>query len=176
MLAALLALAQAVPSPIPLGHGANWEYRESYAEQHAGIAAIEDATTRFRMHRTKSGSYYVTQKGGADPSSGPVERGPDWIKLLPWTGEDALPLPLREGAVGPGSSPDHAGWKVEAEEEVSVPAGTFRAWRCAIRGWTNESILWIAPGVGIVKETQGTPRRQPEIERVLLRWQPGGSE
>ncbi len=174
MLTALLALAQAVPSPIPLGNGAVWEYRESYAEQHAGIAAIEDTATRFRIHRTKSGGYYVTQRGGADPASGPVERGPDWIKLLPWTGEDALPLPLREGSVGPGSSPDHPGWKVEAEEEVSVPAGTFKAWRCTIRSWTNESILWIAPGVGIVKETQGTPRRQPEIERVLVRWSPGG--
>jgi hypothetical protein len=60
-------------------------------------------------------------------------------------------------------------WKVEAEEEVSVPAGTFRALRCALRTPTTVAILWIATGVGVVKEQQGTPKARPQIERVLLR-------
>jgi hypothetical protein len=169
-----LRLAQAAgdDSPIPLAAGSFWEYLESYAEQHAGVAAIEDATTRFTMQRGRKG-FYVAQRGGADPASGPVERGEGWIRLLPWTGEDALPLPLAPGRVGPGSSPDHAGWRVEAEEEVTVPAGTFKALRCAIRSWTQVSQLWIAPGVGVVKETQGVPGRTPEIERVLTRWRRG---
>jgi hypothetical protein len=175
---ALLALwlAQSVggdDSPIPLAPGNFWEYLESYAEQHAGVSAIEEATTRFEMRRGRRG-FYVVQKGGADPTSGPVERGLGWIRLLPWTGEDALPLPLVAGRVGPGSSADHAGWKVEEEEELTVPAGTFKTLRCAIRTWTQVSLLWIAPGVGVVKETQGVPGRTPEIERVLLRWRRGG--
>jgi hypothetical protein len=31
------------------------------------------------------------------------------------------------------------------------------------------SLLWIAPGVGVVKESSGAPGQRPEIERVLLR-------
>lgn len=160
-------------SPIPLAHGSFWEYRESYAEHRGDVAATSDETTRFEMRSGRRG-FYLTQKGGADPVSGPVERGAGSIRLLPWTGEDALPVPLALGRVGPGSSADHNGWKVEAEEEVVVPAGAFRAFRCAIRTWTQVSILWIAPGVGVVKETQGTPGRKPELERVLLRWRRGG--
>ncbi|HKC11674.1 MAG TPA: hypothetical protein VKI41_06415, partial [Vicinamibacteria bacterium] len=63
-----------------------------------------------------------------------------------------------------------AAWTVEEVEEVTVPAGTFAALRCALRTRHNASVLWIAPGVGVVRETQGTPGRRPEIERVLLRW------
>lgn len=165
--------ARTAESPIPLVHGSVWEYRESYAESRDAVDAIEETTTVFRIHRGQKG-YYVAQKGGADPTSGPVEQGPDWIRLLPWTGEDSLPLPLLVGRVGPGTSAGSKGWSVEAEESVTVPAGTFKALRCTIRSWTNLSVLWIVPGVGIVKETQGTPGRRPEIERVLLRWHRGG--
>ena len=49
-----------------------------------------------------------------------------------------------------------------------MPAGRFKALRCALRTWRSESVLWIAPGVGVVRETQGSPGRRPEIERVLL--------
>jgi len=30
-------------------------------------------------------------------------------------------------------------------------------------------VLWIAPGIGVVREIQGAPGQRPEIERVLLR-------
>jgi hypothetical protein len=156
-------------SPIPLAPGSHWEYRESYSEQHGEVAATEDTTTRFVLRRGRRG-LYVYQSGGADPVSGPVEAGPGWLRVLPWTGEDALPSPLGVGEVGPGSAADHAGWRVEAIEEVAVPAGVFNAFRCAIRTWTHVSVLWITPGVGVVKETHGAPQRRPEIERVLLRW------
>jgi hypothetical protein len=61
---------------------------------------------------------------------------------------------------------------VDAEEEVVVPAGLFRALRCVLRGPGSESVLWVVPGVGVVRETQGSgrPGRRPEIERVLLKW------
>ena len=53
----LLVLAQApvagasLESPVPLAHGSFWEYRESYAEHRDQVDAIEEATTRFEMHR-----------------------------------------------------------------------------------------------------------------------------
>jgi hypothetical protein len=99
-----------------------------------------------------------------------VEAGEGWIRLTPWTGEDALPLPLEVGRTGPRAE-GSAAWRVEAEEDLTVPAGTFRAFRCALRAPGTASLLWIAPGVGVIKETQGDrPGRRPEIERVLLRW------
>jgi hypothetical protein len=148
--------------------GTWWEYRESYAEPVGGIDAITDETTRFEVRGSRE-QPFLLQTGGADPGSGPVESGEGWIRLGPWTGEDALPLPLEVGRTGPPSEAG-PGFAVEAEEEVSVPAGTFSTLRCALRTRENESVLWIAPGVGVVRETQGTPGQRPEIERVLLRW------
>jgi hypothetical protein len=154
---------------IPLKPGAFWEYRESYAERMGEIDSISDEITRFEVRRTP-GHFVIRQTGGADPASGPVEEGEGWIRLTPWTGEEALPVPLEVGRSGPPSEAGAAVWKVEAEEALTVPAGTFRALRCALRTPTSVAILWIAAGVGVVKEQQGTPKARPQIERVLLRW------
>jgi hypothetical protein len=165
---ALLAPQVADPnaSPVPLSVGTWWEYRESYTEHREGIDSTSDDVTRFAVVSGR----LIVQNGGADPVSGPVERGEGWIRLAPWTGEEALPLPLEPGRAGPALEPDVEPWRVEAEEQVSVPAGTFKAMRCAVRTWRIVSVLWIAPGVGVVREVQGVPGYRPEIERVLLRW------
>ena len=161
----LLTLLEA---PLPLEPGSYWEYRESYTEQLGAVAATQDEVTRFEV-RGSPRHPFLNQIGGADPSPGPIEQGPDWLRMAPWTGEDPLPLPLEVGRKGPASEAGGA-WTVEAEEQVEVPAGSFKALRCAIRTWQVESVLWIAPGIGVVRETQGVPGKQPEIERVLLRW------
>ena len=152
--------------------GAWWEFRESYSVHVEGIDSITDELTRFEVRGTVE-QPFVHQSGGADPASGPVEAGEGWIRLGPWTGEDALPLPLAVGRTAPPSE-GGPGFTVEAEEEVTVPAGTVRALRCALRTRRSESVLWIVPGVGIARETQGAPGMRPEIERVLLKWEPAG--
>jgi hypothetical protein len=167
-------LAAAVVFVFSLEPGRSWEYRESYAEHVGGIDSITDETTRFEV-RGSLERPFIHQSGGADPASGPVEVGEGWIRLGPWTGEDALPLPLEVGRTAPPSDAG-AGFTVEAEEEVTVPAGTFRTLRCALRTERSEAVLWIAHGVGVVRETQGTPGRRPEIERVLLRSEPPGAK
>ncbi len=161
-------LLAAVAFVFSLQPGTWWEFRESYSEPVGGIDSITDDLTRFEVRGTIERPF-LQQTGGADPGSGPVEAGEGWIRLGPWTGEDTLPLPLVVGRSGPASEAG-PGFTVEAEEQVSVPAGTFRALRCALRTRQNESVLWIVPDVGIVRETQGTPGQRPEIERVLLRW------
>lgn len=164
----LLALAPAL-APLPLEPGTYWVYRETYTEYLGALDAHTEENTRFEV-RGSPARPFLLQMGGADPASAPIEWGDDWLLLPPWTGEDALPLPLDVGSArssGDGGAP---GWTVEAEEQVSVPAGTFTALRCALRTPTSESLLWIAPGVGVVRETQGAPGRHPEIERRLLRW------
>jgi len=164
------ATVGSVDDPVPLRPGTYWVYRESYTENLRGLDATQDARTRFVV-RGSPGALFIHQSGGFDPAPGPVERGAGWLQLGPWTGEDALPLPLEVGRSRPAGGGTLEGWTVEALESVSVPAGDFAAaFRCALRTRRNISILWIVPGVGIVRETQGVPRRRPEIERVLLEW------
>ena len=164
----ITALLLAAALPFPLDNGASWVYREAYTEKRRGLDAITEEETRFEV-RHGPRQILVVQSGGADPAGAvPVELGPDFVHLGPWTGDEALPLPLEVGRSGPAEE-DRAAWVVEALEGVNVPAGAFTAFRCALRTWRSESLLWIAPGVGVVKETIGVPGQRPEIERVLLR-------
>jgi len=156
--------------PFALGPGTWWEYAETYTIDLDGVDASTDERTRFQVRRGRRGALYIHQEGGADPVSGPVEIGRDSARLTPWTGEQALPLPLTPGRDAPSGGEGGVLWTVEGWEEVDVPAGRFRALRCAWRSYLNVSLLWIAPGVGVVREEQGTPGRRPEIARVLLRW------
>jgi hypothetical protein len=168
----LLALLEcpAPECPIPLEPGTWWLYREAYTEHLGSLDSTSEDTTRFEV-RGREGRLFLNQTGGADPSPGAIEEGDGWIRLGPWTGEEALPLPLAPGRSGPPAE-GGGGWTVEAEEAIAVPAGTFHALRCALRTRRTVSILWIAPGVGVVRETHGTPGQRPEIERVLIRWGP----
>jgi len=162
----ILSLAS---SPIPLAPGTWWEYRESYTERIGTLDSTQDDVTRFSVGGSGERPF-VHQTGGADPVSGPVELGDGWIVVAPWTGEDRLPLPIAPGRTGPPGPGGIAGWTVEAWETVTVPAGIFEALRCALRTRRAASVLWIVEGIGVVRETHGTPGRKPEIERVLLRW------
>jgi acetylornithine deacetylase/succinyl-diaminopimelate desuccinylase-like protein len=164
-----LARSAIAQNPIPLDPGTWWVYREAYTERIGALDSIEEDTTRFQVTGSRARPF-ISQSGGADPAPGPVERGEGWIRLGPWTGEEALPVPLVPGRRGPTLPGAAAGWEVEGDEEVQVPAGTFRTRRCALRTRQIEAVLWIAPGVGVVRETQGVPGLRPEIERVLLKW------
>lgn len=163
------APSSAAPAAVfPLAAGTFWIYRETYTEHLGELDSSQEARTRFEVRGSRARPF-VLQTGGFDPAPGPVEHGDGWLRLAPWTGEDALPWPPDVGREAPG--PDGApGWRVEAEEDVSVPAGTFTARRCALRTSSSEAVLWIVAGVGVVRETQGEPGRRPEIERVLVQW------
>lgn len=166
--ASVLLVALAVELPFPLEGGGFWVYREAYAERRGALDAISEDETRFAVRRS-SRQVLLVQTGGADPAGAvPVELGPGFVRLGPWTGEEPLPLPLEIGGRGPAED-ERPGWVVEALEQVEVPAGRFQAFRCALRTWRSESVLWIAAGVGVVKETIGVPGQRPELERVLLR-------
>jgi hypothetical protein len=164
----LLLLQAVLGTTIPLEPGRFWEYREFYTEELNGVLSTTDEITRFEIRRA-GGHRFLHQTGGADPSSGLIEEGEGWIRIGAWTGEEPLPLPLEIGRVGPSPEGGERGWAVEAEEEVDVPAGRFKALRCALRTWRSVSILWIAPALGVVREVQGAPGQHPEIERVLVR-------
>src|SRR5262252_5255902 len=145
MIALLLLLLEAVP--VPLAPGTWWEYQEAYSVPSGELDLITDDVTRFAVSGSAAHPF-IHQTGGADPASAPVEQGEGFIRLGPWTGEEALPLPIEVGRAGPSSEGEEP-WRVEAEEEVTVPAGTFKALRCAVRTRTSAAVLWIAPGVGV---------------------------
>ena len=164
----LLLLAAGLLGPIPLEPGTFWEYRESSTENLLGVYATEDAVLKIEV-RAGTAGLVLAQTGGFEaPFLVPVERGRDWIRLGTFTGEEPLPLPLELGRRGPDSE-GGPGWSVEAEEEVVVPAGAFRALRCALRTWRCVSLLWIAEGTGVVRQTEATAGSPPFLERVLLR-------
>lgn len=168
----MIALVLAAALPFPLEAGSSWVYREAYAEKHGEVDVVTEEETRFEV-RERGRQILVVQTGGADPAgTGPVETGEGFVRLGPWTGEEPLPVPLQVGRSGPPAEDGRPGWTVEAEEEITVPAGTFKVFRCALRTWRSESVLWIAPGLGVVRETQGAPGARPEIDRVLLRAAP----
>jgi hypothetical protein len=165
----VLLLLNPASADWPFAPGTWWDYRELSREKVGPIWSASEAETRFTVRGSLIRSF-IAQEGGAEPSSGPVELGPDWVRLVPWTGEEALPWPLRVGAAGPSADDGTPGWRVELEETVSVPAGTYRTFRCALRTSVSWSVLWVAPDIGIIKEEHGAPRDPPELERVLLRW------
>ena len=156
-------------SPIPLTPGTWWEYRESYTERVGGLGSTSDDSTRFEVRGSLARPFLI-QRGGFDPASGPIERGESWLRIGPWTGEEALPLPLEVGQQGPVNEGGPERWTVATEESVTVPAGNFRALRCDFVTRRSASTLWIAPGIGVVRETYGEPGRHPDLERVLVRW------
>jgi hypothetical protein len=164
----LLALISP-PSIVPLGPGTWWEYREILREKSGELWVATELETRFVV-RGSVRRPFIDQEGGADPSPGPAEWGEAWLRLIPWTGEEALPLPLVVGATGAGMEEHLRGWEIEAEETLIVPAGEFRALRCALHAPEAESVLWIVPGVGVVRETHGTAGLPPQLERILVRW------
>ncbi|MCU0242920.1 MAG: hypothetical protein MUF51_10910 [Vicinamibacteria bacterium] len=162
------ALPQAAPAALPLTPGRWWEYEELLTEKIGPLRSTSEARTRFEI-ASEGRRRILRQFGGFDPGSGPVETGANWIRLGPWTGEQLLPLPLEVGAIGPASD-GMPGWHIEAEEEVEVPAGRFRALRCTLRTDGNVAILWIAPTVGVIREQSGPSIEHPEMERRLVKW------
>ncbi len=64
----------------------------------------------------------------------------------------AIPFPIAPGGGGEVPSLFPATYTVVARESVTVPAGTFDAWRVSIQDKVNQpAAVWIAPGTGVIK-------------------------
>jgi hypothetical protein len=96
--------------------------------------------------------------------------GEGFLRFGILTGDEALPLPLR---VETPPVADPSRFTVEGEEVLEVPSGIYLTLRCAVRTARFVSILWIAEGVGVVRQVEGRPGAHPDLERVLLRWGDG---
>ena len=176
----LIALLLCLPAPdethLPLGKGAKWTYATDYDEETdivhevTGLEKVGDVECFVVEHRTEfnvgkpderirimrkewlargpSGVLiHKTQRGGTQ-----LEVPTPFFKLKE---------PIRKGDEWKGTakaSTNSPTWHVvvEDQEEVEVPAGTFKAWKLMfkIESGTRhkaEGFEWYAPGVGIVR-------------------------
>lgn len=153
--------------PFSIAPGTWWEYREAYTEHLGPVDSTSEDVTKFEV-RGWGGKLFIRQTGNSDSGSTPVEVGGGGLRFGVFTGEETLPLPLQVGAKA--RSTEGVTFEVEAEERVEVPSGVYLAFRCALRTKNALSLLWVAPGVGIVRQVEGRPGAHPDLERVLLRW------
>ncbi|HKS16180.1 MAG TPA: hypothetical protein VJU16_02655 [Planctomycetota bacterium] len=153
------------PAPfLPLKEGATWTYVNGNAEGKVKVAGREKIgevetfilvtemsgsssdkefisvdATGIRMHRL------VSEKTTIDYAT-PFVR----LKLPPAAGD------TWEWKGDIGKEKATATFKNEGEEEVTVPAGKFKAWKVTatveIAGVKHVGSNWFAPGVGIVKQ------------------------
>jgi len=84
-----------------------------------------------------------------------------------------LSIPFVQQPLSPGQRWEDENWigKVKGLEPVTVPAGTFEAWRIEVigtydRAYTAVGDYWLVPGMGVVKSAYTVPNFH--IESVLL--------
>lgn len=179
----LLALLPQQGDPFPLREGDRWIYRvlgpqgakaERLTKEVVGretLGAQEclqvrdrgfGGSTLFSYHRSEDGVYVYRLD---DPVPSP----------FPW-----LKLPLEKGAswshtieLDEGKSPLHLDFSVQGREKITVPAGTFQAWRVTLRGEASrepavlEADMWFADDVGEVKRIVRMKRGEKVEELVL---------
>jgi hypothetical protein len=165
----LLVLLLSAEPPFSLEPGTWWEYRESYTEHVGAIDSTTEDTTRLEV-RGREGHLVLRQEGGPDPATVPIELGENSLRFGILTGDQVLVLPLK---ADPPPPPDPGQFSVEGEEVVTVPSGVYLAVRLALRTPRFVSLLWVAEGVGVVRQVEGRPGAHPDLERVLLRWGDG---
>jgi hypothetical protein len=113
---------------------ATWDGRKVYSFQSPAVHSLQDENSALLAVTAPNG----TVQARFDPPIGyrfPLEVGKAWSQEHTTT------------TVATGQKIGFtATWKVEAYEDVTVPAGTFKAWRIAYSDTTGESMtLWSAP-------------------------------
>jgi hypothetical protein len=109
-------------------------YREQAFNATTGELALEEHWVPYKIH--------------IDGSASRRKRGSEWVEEY-----DEIKAPAGMAAITRASK-DH--WLVEAvDQEVTVPAGTFKAIVYTKAGGTSTKTYWYVPGVGKVRETGG---------------------
>jgi hypothetical protein len=177
LLALLLLTAATLPAEplLPTAVGTTWEYevKDSAAPAAIGSSVVRAVGTEriadvdaVKLETTTSGDVSKTELVTVN------ERGVFCYRRTSSDGkvvtfdppQTVVPAQLAVGTKWElddevHGSAMHQEFTVAAEEEVTVPAGKFRAWRyqCA-RPWPLSARVerWFTPGVGLVKETTQT--------------------
>lgn len=112
---------------------ATWDGRKVYSFQSPGMHSLQDENSALLAVTAPNGDLQAR----FDPPIGyrfPLEVGKAWSQDHTTTVATGQKFAFT------------ANWKVEAYEDVTVPAGTFKAWRISYSDTTGESMtLWSAP-------------------------------
>lgn len=125
-------------------------------------ARVGERVVRYREHELKEGNttpsgeeHYDPAKLNVDESAAKTTLGAKWA-------EEYKETKVSKSGV-PSTSTKSDAWSVEAvDEEVTVPAGTFRAVVLQRTGGGAPKKFWFVRGVGKVKETDG-----PQTEELV---------
>jgi len=162
---------------MPLKPGQKWVYRDTAGETVIRVAARE----RF----AEVDCFRIDWVGAAPFQSEYWQVKGDGIyvvgrRVMDHVSRFATPYLLFRYRLVPGDSwettvasetlTDTLRYSVGAEEEVTTPAGRFRAFPVSERGKTLEYRRWYARGVGMVKEATLLPDGSLLDEKVLVRW------
>jgi hypothetical protein len=128
-------------------------------------AVVGDAVVRYREQsfHAKTGAleleeHWSPHKLHVDAAAAHTAAGASWLEQYEETKIDAGAAPVT------GTARDR--WTVTAvDQEVTVPAGTFRALVMQKAGASTAKTYWYVRGVGKVKETGGQTEE-------LVRWEP----
>lgn len=160
---------------MPLNPGQEWVYRDTAGETVIRVAVRERfagvdcyrldwvgaAPFQSEYWQVKSDGIYVVGRRVMDH----VTRFSTPYLLLR---DGPVPGESWESAVSSDALTDTLHYSVGAEEEVTTPAGRFRAFPVSERSKTLEYRRWYARGVGMVKETTKLPDGSPLDEKLLV--------
>lgn len=182
--AALMAQRATQSAIFPVQQGYRWEYdvtlapvMDPYAEEHGSYSMEIE-----KINQTPAGDelLFRAQSGFNNRYSFPsIVQSASGIRLQDMTflgiGSDearGLSINFLEQPLQAGKSWKDENWigKVKGQEQVTVPAGTFNAWRIEVIGthgyaYTAVGDYWFAPGHGIVKSSLTVP--DWHVESVL---------
>lgn len=144
-----------IDGPFPIVEGTRFTFRGHSGDRvfdawETKLTVIDRGTSRLQYLPHNDVATIFTKEGfqvdasgisiSGDSFDGPIE------PVL------AIPFPFApgDGHVVPSLFPET--YTVVAQESVTVPAGTFDAWRISIQDKVNPpAAVWIAPGTGVVK-------------------------
>jgi len=188
-----------------LAKGASFTYAIDYGKEHSQVehtisevTSDGDLTVYELSSKAKRGSYYsylaigessffsLAKRGMVGPGYEkslrtprlvrPYVQGSSWKWFTAWRGQTAS---------GPdGKVPDTTKWDrtcvatIEAEENVTVKAGTFRCFRVKVdetskAEGTVTHTEWISLEVGMVKQYQAARGQSPEVSSELVKYVQG---
>ncbi|HEV3409823.1 MAG TPA: hypothetical protein VG095_05990 [Chthoniobacterales bacterium] len=193
LLLAATAFAARAAGLVPTTPGTSWEYevRNGAQSSHRMIRLVgreEIAGNELvRCETLEDGALLKTELIRIDERGVALHQRANGKTITFEPPQVIVPAPPALGATWDVHDPNPGGeqfrrFRFAAEEDITVPAGKFRAWRIECeQPWPVSSRLqrWFAPGVGFVKEVEVTRgpsgRLLSRVTTLLRRFSPGVS-
>lgn len=162
---------------LPLRPGSEWVYRDTTGETTIRVASRElfAGIDSYRVDWTgvvpfQSEYWQVKPDGVYVVGRRVMDQVINFERPYLLLRQNLTPGKNWEAPVSSESLTETLRYSVGTEEEVSTPAGNFRALPVSVRGKALAYRRWYARGVGMVKEITSLPDGSILDEKVLVRW------